>query len=218
MKQFAVIGLGRFGSSLARALSRMGYEVLAIDTNEENVNDITDEITYAVQMDALEENALKSMGIRNFDAVIVAIGQDIQASILVTVMLKEMGVKKVIAKAQTELHGKVLEKVGADLVVFPERDMGERLAHNLIAADNIMDLINLSPDYSIIELKTPPEFIGKTLQETALRKEFGITVIAIRRGSEVIISPEAKQTIRENDILVAIGRNEKLKRLERCKR
>lgn len=218
MKQFAVIGLGRFGSSLARALSRMGYEVLAIDTNEENVNDITDEITYAVQMDALEENALKSMGIRNFDAVIVAIGQDIQASILVTVMLKEMGVKKVIAKAQTELHGKVLEKVGADLVVFPERDMGERLAHNLIAADNIMDLINLSPDYSIIELKTPPEFIGKTLQETALRKEFGITVIAIRRGSEVIISPEAKQAIRENDILVAIGRNEKLKRLERCKR
>jgi len=215
MKQFAVIGLGRFGSSLARALSRMGYEVLAIDTSEENVNDITDEITYAVQMDALEENALKSMGIRNFDAVIVAIGQDIQASILVTVMLKEMGVKKVIAKAQTELHGKVLEKVGADLVVFPERDMGERLAHTLIAADNIMDLINLSPDYSIIELKTPPGFIGKTLQETALRKEYGITVIAIRRGLEVIISPEAKQTIRENDILVAIGRNEKLKRLER---
>ncbi|HAG08094.1 MAG TPA: potassium uptake system protein [Desulfotomaculum sp.] len=215
MKQFAVIGLGRFGSSLARALSRMGYEVLAIDTSEENVNDITDEITYAVQMDALEENALKSMGIRNFDAVIVAIGQDIQASILVTVMLKEMGVKKVIAKAQTELHGKVLEKVGADLVVFPERDMGERLAHTLIAADNIMDLINLSPDYSIIELKTPPGFIGKTLQETALRKEYGITVIAIRRGLEVIISPEAKQVIRENDILVAIGRNDKLKRLER---
>ncbi|HBQ28406.1 potassium uptake system protein [Peptococcaceae bacterium SCADC1_2_3] len=215
MKQFAVIGLGRFGSSLARALSRMGYEVLAIDTNEENVNDITDEITYAVQMDALEENALKSTGIRNFDTVIVAIGQDIQASILVTVMLKEMGVKKVIAKAQTELHGKVLEKVGADLVVFPERDMGERLAHTLIAADNIMDLINLSPDYSIIELKTPPGFIGKTLQETALRKEYGITVIAIRRGLEVIISPEAKQVIRENDILVTIGRNEKLKRLER---
>jgi trk system potassium uptake protein TrkA len=215
MKQFAVIGLGRFGSSLARALCRMGYEVLAIDTSEENVNDIMDEITYAVQMDALEESALKSMGIRNFDVVIVAIGQDIQASILVTVMLKEMGVKKVIAKAQTELHGKVLEKVGADLVVFPERDMGERLAHTLIAADNIMDLINLSPDYSIIELKTPPGFIGKTLQEAALRKEYGITVIAIRRGKEVIISPEAKQVIRENDILVTIGRNEKLKKLER---
>jgi trk system potassium uptake protein TrkA len=214
MKQFAVIGLGRFGSSLARALSSMGYEVLAIDTNEENVSNITNEITYAVQMDALDENALKSMGIRNFDTVIVAIGQDIQASILVTVMLKEMGVKKVIAKAQTELHGKVLEKVGADLVVFPERDMGERLAHTLIAADNIMDLINLSPDYSIIELKTPPRFIGKTLQEIALRKEYGVTVIAIRRGLEVIISPEAKQVIRENDILVAIGRNEKLKRLE----
>jgi trk system potassium uptake protein TrkA len=215
MKQFAVIGLGRFGSSLARALCRMGYEVLAIDTSEENVNDIMDEITYAVQMDALEESALKSMGIRNFDVVSVAIGQDIQASILVTVMLKEMGVKKVIAKAQTELHGKVLEKVGADLVVFPERDMGERLAHTLIAADNIMDLINLSPDYSIIELKTPPGFIGKTLQEAALRKEYGITVIAIRRGKEVIISPEAKQVIRENDILVTIGRNEKLKKLER---
>lgn len=217
MKQFAVIGLGRFGFSVARALSRMGYEVLAIDTNEENVNNIADEITYAVQTNALEEQALKSLGIRNFDTVIVAIGQDIQASILVTVILKEMGVKKVVAKAQTELHGKVLEKVGADLVVFPERDMGERLAHTLIAAENIVDLINLSPDYSIIEIKTPAKFIGKTLQESALRKEHGITVIAIRRGLEVIISPDAKQIIREKDILVAIGRNEKLKRLERQK-
>ncbi|BAF60133.1 MAG: TrkA family potassium uptake protein [Pelotomaculum sp.] len=213
MKQFAVIGLGRFGRSVAVTLSKMGYDVLAIDSNEEKVNDIIEHVTHAVQVDAMDEQALKALGIRNFDVVIVAIGQDVQSNILITVMLKEMGVKKVVSKAVTELHGKVLEKVGADKVVFPERDMGVRVAHALVSK-NILDQINLSPDYSIIELIAPEEFTGKTLGEGALRGKHGVTVLAIRRGSEIIISPGAKHMIEKGDVLVVVGRNDKLKNLE----
>ncbi|MEW5762781.1 MAG: TrkA family potassium uptake protein [Bacillota bacterium] len=214
MRQFAVIGLGRFGQSVAITLARMGYEVLAVDTDEEKVNEIMEHVTHAVQIDALDENALKSIGIRNFDVVIVAIGQDMQASILATVILKEMGVKHVIAKARTELHGRVLSKVGADKVVFPERDMGIRVARALVTK-NILDQIELSPDYSILELVAPEAFVGKTLEESALRLKHGVTVLAIRRGADVIISPGGKQVIEPGDILVTVGRNDRLKRLER---
>ncbi len=212
MLQFAVIGLGRFGSSIARTLSRMGYEVLAVDTDADKVNDITDEVTYAVQVDAMEEKALKSLGLRNFDVVVVAIGQEIKASILVTVMLKEMGVRKIVAKANDELHGKVLQKVGADVVIFPERDMGVRVAHALVSR-NIIDQIHLSPDYSIVEVVVPARFIGKSLGESALRQKYGVTVLAIRRGEDIIISPGARQVLQEGDVLVAIGRDDRLKQL-----
>lgn len=213
MKQFAVIGLGRFGTSVAKTLSKMGYDVLAVDTNEEKVNNIMESVTHAVQVDAMDEQALKALGIRNFDVVIVAIGQDVQSNILVTVMLKDMGVKNVVAKAVTELHGKVLERIGTDKVVFPERDMGVRVAHALVSK-NILDQINISPDYSIVELIAPEEFIGKTLAEGAIRMKHGVTILAIRRGNDVIISPGAKQLIEEGDVLVIVGRNERLKDLE----
>ncbi|MHB8919067.1 MAG: potassium channel family protein [Desulfocucumaceae bacterium] len=213
MKQFAVIGLGRFGSSLARTLAKMGYEVLAIDNDENKVEELAEVVTHTVQANALDEAVIKSLGLRNFDVVVVAIGQDIQSNILVTVMLKEMGVKKVVAKASTELHGKVLQKIGADIVVFPERDMGERVARWLVS-NNIIDQINLSPDYSLVELVAPSELVGKNLIESSLRKKYGITVLAIRRGNEFIISPEPGQEIREGDILIVIGGNEKLKVLE----
>ncbi len=213
MKQFAVIGLGRFGASLALTLTRMGYDVLAVDTNEEKVNNIMEKVTHAVQVDAMDEQALKALGIRNFDVVIVAIGQDIQTNILVTVMLKDLGVKTVVSKAVTELHGKVLERIGADKVVFPERDMGVRVAQALVSK-NIMDQINLSPDYSIIELMAPVEFIGKTLAEGNVRTKHGATVLAIRRGNEVIISPGAKHVVIDGDVLVVVGRNDKLRDLE----
>lgn len=214
MKTFAVIGLGRFGTSLAITLCRMGHEVLAIDEDEKKVEEIIEFVTHAVQADAKDEQALKELDIKNFDAVIVSIGKDIQASIWVTVMLKEMGVKKVIAKAQTELHGKVLSRVGADKVVFPERDMGERVARALVS-DNIMEQITLSPEHSIIEMIAPPKFIGKTLQDIALGREFGVTVLAIRRGKEILISPNAKTEIIEGDLLVIIGRNEQLEKMEK---
>ncbi|KUK40879.1 MAG: K+ transport system NAD-binding component [Clostridia bacterium 62_21] len=214
MRQFAVIGLGRFGQSVAISLAKMGYEVLAIDTDEEKVNEIVEHVTHAVQIDALDENALRAVGIRNFDVVIVAIGHDMQASILITVMLKEMGVREVVAKARTELHGRVLAKVGADKVVFPERDMGVRVARALVTK-NILDQIELSPDYSILELVAPEEFVGKTLEESGIRLKHGVTVLAIRRGADIIISPGGKQVIEPGDVLVTVGRNDRLKRLER---
>ena len=212
MKTFAVIGLGRFGTSLAITLCRMGHEVLAIDEDEKKVEEIIEFVTHAVQANAKDDQALKELGIRNFDAVIVSIGKE--ASIWVTVMLKEMGVKKVIAKAQTELHGKVLSRVGADKVVFPERDMGERVARALVS-DNIIEQITLSPEHSIIEMIAPPKFIGKTLRDIALGREFGVTVLAIRRGKEILISPNAKTEIMEGDLLVIIGRNEQLEKMEK---
>lgn len=213
MKQFAVIGLGRFGTSVAETLTRMGYDVLAADVNADKVNAVMDVVTHAVQVDALDEHSLKSLGIRNFDVVIVAIGEDVQANILVTVMLKEMGVKTVVAKARTELHGRVLAKVGADKVVFPERDMGIRVARALVAA-NIVDQIELSPDYSIMELIAPEEFVGKSIGESAIRMKYGVTVLAIRRGQDILISPGARHAIEEGDILVVVGRNDRLSRLE----
>lgn len=213
MKQFAVIGLGRFGASVAANLVRMGYDVLAVDTDEHKVEGIVDQVTHAVQADALDDDSLKALGIRNFDVVIVAIGHDMQASILTTVMLKEMGVKTVVAKANTELHGRVLARVGADKVVFPERDMGVRVARGLVSK-NILDQIDLSPDFSILELVAPTEFVGRSLAESGIRVKYGVNILAIRRGNEVLISPGAKEMIRDGDVLVAIGRNDRLRRLE----
>lgn len=212
MRQFAVIGLGRFGASVAVSLAKMGYDVLAVDTEEQKVEKIVDEVTHAVQADALDEESLKALGIRNFDVVIVAIGHDMQASILTTVMLKEMGVETVVAKARTELHGRVLAKVGADKVVFPERDMGARVARGLVSK-NILDQIELSPDFSLLELVAPEEFVGQSLAESAFRRKYGVNILAIRRGPEVLISPGAKEIINEGDLLVAIGRNDRLQRL-----
>jgi trk system potassium uptake protein TrkA len=186
--------------------------VLAVDTDAHKVEKIMDEVTHAVQADALDEEALKALGIRNFDVVIVSIGHDMEASILTTVMLKEMGVKTVVAKARTELHGRVLAKVGADKVVFPERDMGSRVARGLVSK-NILDQIDLSPDFSILELVAPEEFVGRSLAESGIRKKYGVNILAIRRGSEVLISPGANQVIQEGDLLVAIGRNDRLQRL-----
>lgn len=214
MKQLAVIGLGRFGSSVALTLAKMGYDVLAIDISEDRVNSIKDSVAYAVQADAMDEHVLRTLGIRNFDIVVVAIGQDdMQSNILVTIMLKEMGVKKVVAKALTELHGKVLQRVGADNVVFPERDMGIRVAHALVS-NNIIEHINLSSDYSIVEMTAPEMFVGQTLREANVRMQHGVTVLAIRHGNEVFVSPGAEHVVNEGDILVVVGREENLRDLE----
>lgn len=213
MKQFAIIGVGRFGSSVALTLTKMGYEILALDVSEERVNDIVEHVTHAVQIDALDEHALRSVGIRNFDVVVVAIGQDIQANILVTVMLKEMGVKNVVAKAQNALHGRVLERVGADKVVFPERDMGEKVAHALVSK-NIMEQISLSPEHSLVEMLAPSLFINKTLLESRARNKYGVSILAIRREGELIISPTAQERIMEGDILVVIGKTDRLQKFE----
>lgn len=212
-KQFTVIGLGRFGSSVAKTLYSMGRQVLAIDPDEERVRAMVPFATRAVAADATDEQVLKSLGIRNFDVVIVGIGGDIQASIMVTLMLKELGVKYVVAKAQSEVHGKVLYRVGADRVVFPERDMGFRVAQNLISS-NILEYIELSPDVSMIEIVAPGSAVGKELRQLDLRNRFNINVIALKQGEKVNITPRADDRINKGDVLVVVGLKEDLKRFE----
>jgi len=212
MKQVAVIGLGRFGSSVARTLAESGCEVLAVDADESRVKAIADEVTDAVRANALDEQALRALGLRNFEVVVVAIGHEVQASILTTVLLKEMGIPKIVAKAQDDLHGRVLQKVGADVVVYPERDMGVRLAHTLISR-NVIDEIQLSTDYSILEMAAPHAFLGRNLKDLELRQRFGLSVLAIRRKDRIIVSPNAEQVVEEGDILVVLGQPDKLEPL-----
>nr|WP_269083260.1 TrkA family potassium uptake protein [Paenibacillus mucilaginosus] len=212
-KQFVVIGMGRFGTSVAKTLSNLGFEVLAIDSDEIRTQEISNIVTHVVQADSTDEEALRALGLRNFDVVVVAIGEDIQASILTTIILKEMGVPKVIVKAQTELHGKVLRKVGADKVVFPERDMGQRVAHHLISS-NIIDYIELSEDYSIVEILASGQLVGKTLRQLDIRAKFGCNVMGIKTGDRMNIAPYADDMIKENDILVVVGKNTDLQHFE----
>jgi len=211
-KQFAVIGIGRFGSSLIRELTRMGNEVLAIDIDADRVNEAIEFSTHAVQADTMDEATLKALGIRNFDVVVVAIGDNIQANILTTIMLKELGVKKIIAKAQNVLHGKVLEKIGTDLVIYPERDMAIKLARSLVSV-NFLEQISLSPDYGIIELFAPRAFLNRTLADIGLRKRLRVTVLAIRRGNDIIVAPAPEEIFKSGDVLVALGANEGLEQL-----
>ena len=212
MRQVAVIGLGRFGSSVARTLAQSGCDVLAVDMDGERVKALVEYVTEAVQADALDEAALKTLGLRNFEAVVVAIGHEVKASILVTVVLKEMGVPKIVAKAQDELHGKVLQKVGADIVVYPERDMGVRLAHTLLSR-SIIDEIQLSTEYSIFELQAPTQFLDRSLKDLQLRQRAGLTILAVRRGTSIVVSPDASFVVEPGDMLVALGQPEKLESL-----
>ncbi|EOU1681468.1 TrkA family potassium uptake protein [Clostridium perfringens] len=212
-KQFVIIGLGRFGSSVAKTLYALGHDVLAIDSNEDLVQEISDSVTHAVQMDATDENALRTLGLRNFDVAVVTIGANIQASVMATLLVKDMGIKYIIAKGNSDLHAKVLYKIGADRVILPEKDMGVRVAHNLVSS-SILDYIELSPDYSIIEIESPKEWYGKSMKELSLRSKYGINVMAIKRNNEVNISPDADDIINKDDIVVAIGSAEDLTKLE----
>jgi trk system potassium uptake protein len=212
-KQFAVVGLGRFGGSVCRELYSMGHEVLAIDINEDRVHDFAKYSTHAVVANATDENTLLSLGIRNFEYVIVAIGDNIQASILCTLLLKELNVKHVWVKAQNNYHHKVVEKIGADRIIHPEHDMGVRIAHYLVS-EKIIDYIELSPDYSIVELIASHKVANRTIGKLDIRAKYGCTILGIKRGQEVIISPFPDQLILEKDIIIVIGQNKDLKRFE----
>lgn len=215
-KQFVVIGLGRFGSSIAKTLYSLGNEVLAIDSDEEAVQGIADDVTQAIQAEATDEGMLKSLGIRNFDVAVVTVGSDVQSSIMITLLVKELGIKYVIAKAHNELHAKVLYKIGADRVVFPERDMGIRVAHNLCSS-SILDYIELSPDYSIMEIAAIEEWENKNLRDLNMRSKYGVNVMAIKRGSNINVSPQADDMIKPGDVLVVIGGTEQLTFIEKSK-
>ena len=212
-RQFVVIGLGRFGSNMAKALSKMGYEVLAIDKNQHKVQEFSDEVTHVVQADTTDENALRELGILNFDVVVVAIGEDVQANVLTTLQLKEIGVNFIVATSRNSLHTKLLEKVGADRIVAPERDMARRVAYNL-ASTSVMDYIELSPRFSIVEITAPKAFQNKTIAESNIRAKYGINVVAIKRGEDLIISPLPSEKIIKDDIVVVVGKNESINGLE----
>jgi trk system potassium uptake protein TrkA len=211
--QFAVIGLGRFGSSLAKELVALGHEVLGIDKDEEIIDEMNELLTHTVVADTIDEEALRSIGIRNFDCVVVAIGDDIQASILTAILLKELGVKKVVAKALSALHGKVLQKIGVDRIIFPERDMGVRVANQLVSP-NLLDYIELSEEYTIAELSATRRISGLSLKELDTRARYGCSIVAINKREDVIIAPTAEDVVEEGDIMVVIGTNEQVNDFE----
>ena len=208
-QQYAVIGLGRFGISVARRLHEAGQEVLGIDVNEERIDDAELYVTHAVIADSTDEKALAAIGIRNFDCVIVAIGNDIQSSILTVMILKDLGVKKVIAKALGKLHGKVLDRIGADWIVYPERDMGERVANQLLSP-NMLNYIELSKEYNIEEIMIPERMAEKSLRELNIRAKYNVSAIAVFRDGNIIISPSPDEIIHKGDLLVMIGNREDL--------
>lgn len=213
-KEFAVIGLGRFGGSIVRELADQGLEVMAIDNKEDRVNEFSMIASHAVMGDTTDESVLKGIGIRNFDHVIVAIGDDIQASILTTLILKELGVKNITVKAQNDYHEKVLLKIGADTVVHPERDMGKRIAHKL-NSNSVLDYLELSDEHSIVEIVSSGGLIGHTILELDIRAKYGINIVAIKRGNEINVSPPANEMILANDILIVIGADSDINRFEK---
>lgn len=213
-KEFVVIGLGRFGGSICRALTELGMEVMAIDRVEERVNEFSSVAAHAVVADSTDESALKSLGIRNFDHVIVAIGDDIQASILTTLMLKELGVKNVTVKAQNDYHEKIVRRIGADHVVHPERDMGRRIANN-IASNNVLDYLELSDEHSIVEIVANENLDGHTIIGLDIRAKYGINIVAIKRDNEIIVSPQANEKIQKGDVLIVIGADVDITRFEK---
>ncbi|CAH0345914.1 TrkA family potassium uptake protein [Bacillus sp. CECT 9360] len=213
-KEFAVIGLGRFGGSICKALAEEGMEVLAIDMDEDRVSEFAMIASHAIVGDTTDESVLRSLGIRNFDHVIVAIGDNIQASILTTLMLKELGVNNITAKAQNDYHEKVLRKIGADHVVHPERDMGRRIAHSIVS-NNVLDYLELSDEHSIVEIVANDKIDGNSIIDMDVRARYGINIVAIKRGNEIIVSPQANDQIIKGDILIVIGADTDITRFER---
>lgn len=211
--QFVVIGLGRFGGSVCKELIEQGNEVLAIDLDEQKVNDFSKVVTHAVVADSTDEATLRSLGIRNFDFAVVAIGDNLQASILTTLMLKEFEIKNVWVKAKNIYHQKVLEKIGADKVIHPESDMGRRVAQQ-ISDVNVIDFIELSSEYSIVELIAGTKLEGKTLIDLDIRARYGITILAIKKGENINITPEPDIIIGAGELLIVIGHNKDIKRFE----
>ena len=219
MKTFVVIGLGRFGTAVAAELSALGHEVLAMDTHEEKVQAIADQVTHAVTADARDPAVLRALGVRNYDCAIVALGSDVGSSALITLNLKELGLGRVICKASSHVHRKVLEKIGADRVVFPEHEMGTKLAQGL-SSSNVLNFIEFSEDYGIVELSVPKSWQGKTIRELDIRNAFRVNIIAVRKAGSpntLDVAPGADCRLAAGDSVVAVGRGEDLDRLYEVK-
>ena len=211
-KSFLIIGLGRFGQSTARMLTTLGHEVLAVDKRADRVSAVKDSVLHAVQADTTDERAIAQLGIRNFDCVVICIGDDIRASTLATVLCREMGAKRIVCKAQDDLHKLLLLKTGADAVVQPEVDGGARLARSLVS-HGVLDSLDLSDEYSLNEVLVPDTWIGKSLSELTARTRYGVSVVAIRRDGKVRASIDPNAPFRAGDTLYAIGTNKAFEKL-----
>lgn len=213
MKQIAVLGLSRFGASVARSLTSMGVEVMGVDNDPERVADLVHDITHVVQADVLDNDALDSLGLRNFDVVVLSI-KDVEISCLATMAIKDHGAAYVVAQAGGESHAKILQRIGADKVIMPEKDMGTRLARSL-AGENIIDYMELSAKHSLMEIEALEEWVGHTLKENNIRSKYGVNVVAIRSGKNLLVSPTGDDLIHDGDLLVVIGENSYLEKLNK---
>ncbi len=211
-KQIVILGMGRFGMAVASELNRLGHEVLAVDVDDRVIRESADIATHAVEADITDQETLKELGVARFDTAIVAVGSDLEASILCTVTLKQLGVARIIAKASTEIHGYILEQVGASRVVYPERETGIRLAHSFAAA-GVRDYLDVAPGYGIAKIVVPSAWIGKTLAELDLRRNYGVTPIALHRGGGVVLNPHQSEVLQSADDLIVAGLDEDLARL-----
>lgn len=207
-----VVGLGRFGTAAAIELTALGHEVLAVDTSESRVNELAPDVTHAIELDASDEDALRAVGAGEFEHAIVAISTNTEASIFATMALKNLGVRNVIAKAANALHGAILERVGADRVVYPEREMGLRVAHTF-SIRSVIDYIDVAPRFGIVKIRPPQSFVGKSLRELDLANRFNLTPIGIRRGDAVTVNPHRDDRIAATDELILIGLDEGLAKL-----
>lgn len=211
-QEFAVIGLGRFGSSLALTLVNRGFSVLGIDRDRDIVQSLSEQITYAVALDSTNEDALREIDIGSFDSVVVAIGSSFESNIMTTVALKSIGVKRVVCKATTHRQRDILMRVGADQVILPEHDAGRRLA-NILSGPGVLDQLELAPGYSITELEVPQSMVGSTLLETDVRRRYGVTVLVVKRKDTLMVSPSINYTFQKGDLLIVIGNDSDIARL-----
>lgn len=214
MKSYVVIGLGRFGSALARQLCKLGAEVLAVDVRADFVQQIANDVTHAVVGDAQDKEVLKALGVRNLDCAIIAIGENLAASVLIAMNLKELGVPYVVCKAHDETHRKVLEKLGVDRVVIPEQEHAQRLARSL-NNHNVLDYIELSEDFGILDVPAPKSWIGKNLKDLNVRAKLGVNIIAVENDGKTNVSPSADYLIRQGDTLVVLGDNIALEKVQK---
>ena len=214
MKSYVVIGLGRFGSEVARQLYKCGCEVLAVDLKSELVQHISSDVTHAVVADSQDKEVLRMLGVGDFDCAVVAIGEDLAASVLITMNLKELGVPYLVCKAHDDVHRRVLEKLGADRVVIPEKENAARLAKSL-SSPNLLDYIELSDEYSIVELPAPASWIGKTLKELNVRAKLGVNILAVRHNGKMDVSPAADSSFQSGDIVVVLGDTKALKAVQK---
>lgn len=205
-KSYAVIGLGLFGMAVATTLAEANCDVLAIDDNEENVQDIAQKVTYAVKADVREPGILKTLGLQNVDVAVIAVAENMEASIVATMQAKELGVPFVMAKAMNELHGRILEKIGADKVISPEKSMGVRVARNLLSS-GFVDMFELSSEFSMAEFRIPKEWIGRTLRELKIREKYNINLIAVKQGENVNVNFGPEESLPSDCTLIAVGKN-----------